>query len=134
MRFPAQRLLSNQAVGSYCPRVDFIGHQVAQFHHVNVTHHHLLVGCKYIALVMRALETEGRFGSVQGCLEDVLIGTEESHGFLISPNMRDKDGATPALILAEFASREKRRGRSLLSALDDLFHQHGAVGVGWGHA
>jgi phosphoglucomutase/phosphomannomutase len=88
---------------------------------------HLLVGCKYIAGVMRELETTGRSGSVTGGIEDVLIGAEESHGFLISPNMRDKDGATPALILAEFASREKRRGRSLLAALEDLFREHGAV-------
>jgi len=88
---------------------------------------HLLVGCKYIAGVMHDLETTGRSGDVSGGIDDVLIGTEESHGFLISPNMRDKDGATPALILAEFASREKRRGSSLLEALEGLYRRHGAV-------
>ena len=88
---------------------------------------HLLVGCKYIAGVMRELETSGRSGDVRGELTDVLIGTEESHGFLLSPAMRDKDGATPALVLAELASREKRAGRSLLTALESLYRAHGAV-------
>ncbi len=88
---------------------------------------HLLVGCKYIAGVMRELEERGSSGDVVGGLDDVLIGTEESHGFLLSGKMRDKDGASPALVLAELASREKRAGRSLLEALQRIYARHGAV-------
>ncbi|HCP47009.1 MAG TPA: hypothetical protein DIU15_13265, partial [Deltaproteobacteria bacterium] len=88
---------------------------------------HLLVGCKYIAGVMRALETHGCFEDVQGSLADVLIGTEESHGFLLSTNIRDKDGAAPALVIAELASRQKDAGTSLLAYLEDIYRQHGAV-------
>ncbi len=88
---------------------------------------HLLVGCKYIAGVMRDLETTGQSGEVRGEVGDVLVGTEESHGFLLSTNMRDKDGASPALVLAELASREKRAGRSLLEFLESLYRRHGAV-------
>jgi phosphoglucomutase/phosphomannomutase len=88
---------------------------------------HLLVGCKYIAEVMQALESEGRFGEVEGSLDDVLIGTEESHGFLLSPNTRDKCAVAPALVLAELASRRKAAGSSLLEALEELYRTHGAV-------
>lgn len=88
---------------------------------------HLLVGCKYIAEVMRELETKGCYGALEGTLEQVLIGTEESHGFLLTPNIRDKDCAAPALVLAELASRRKTAGSSMLEALYDLYRQHGAV-------
>ena len=88
---------------------------------------HLLVGCKYIAGVMGDLETTGRSGAVTGGLDDVRIGTEESHGFLLSPNIRDKDSAAPSLVLAELASKRKAAGSSLLEALEELYRAHGAV-------
>jgi phosphoglucomutase len=88
---------------------------------------HLLVGCKYIAQVLRDLETTGRSGDVTGSVGDVLIGTEESHGFLLSANTRDKDAVPPALVLAELASVRKEAGSSLAEALDDLYRAHGAV-------
>lgn len=89
---------------------------------------HLLVGCKYIAEVMRELERDGRSNGVEGTLDTVLIGTEESHGFLLTPReMRDKDAAAPALVLAEAASLARDRGETLLDVLEGLYRQHGAV-------
>ncbi len=88
---------------------------------------HLLVGCKYIAGVMRDLETTGRSGDVSGSLDDVLIGTEESHGFLLTGDIRDKDAIAPALVLAELASERKDAGSSLLAALEGIYARHGAV-------
>jgi len=88
---------------------------------------HLLVGCKYIANVMRELETTGKSGSVTGSLDDVLIGTEESHGFLLTTNIRDKDAVPPALVLAELAAERKAAKSSLVEALNDLYRRHGAV-------
>lgn len=88
---------------------------------------HLLVGCKYIAGVMRDLETTGRSGAVVGQLSDVLIGTEESHGFLLTGDIRDKDAIAPALVLAELASERKDAGSSILEALQDLYGRYGAV-------
>ena len=88
---------------------------------------HLLVGCKYIAGVMRDLETTGRSGDVTGTVDDVLIGTEESHGFLLTSDIRDKDAAAPALVLAELCAERKAAGSSLLEALRDIYREHGAV-------
>ena len=86
----------------------------------------LLVGCKYIADVMAQVEETGRFGDMEAQLSDYIVGMEESHGVLISTNLRDKDAAGAALTLAELASVEKARGRTLYHALDDA---HRAVGV-----
>jgi len=88
---------------------------------------HLLVGCKYIAGVMRDLETTGRSGDVVGGVEDVRIGTEESHGFLLTSDIRDKDAVAPALVLAELCAERKAEGSSLLEALEGLYREHGAV-------
>ena len=88
---------------------------------------HLLVGCKYIAQVMRDLETTGRSGDVVGDVTDVLIGTEESHGFLLTPGIRDKDAIAPALVLAELCAERKVAGSSMLDALEELYSAHGAV-------
>jgi phosphoglucomutase/phosphomannomutase len=88
---------------------------------------HLLVGCKYIAGVMRDLETTGRSGEVVGGIEDVRIGTEESHGFLLTSDIRDKDAVAPALVLAELCAERKAAGSSLLEALEGLYRDHGAV-------
>jgi len=88
---------------------------------------HLLVGCKYIAGVMRELETEGVSGAVVGGINDVRIGTEESHGFLLTADIRDKDAVAPALVLAELCAERKADGSSLLLALEGLYREHGAV-------
>ncbi len=86
---------------------------------------HLLVGCKFIADVMHNLETKGSFLDLQGSLSDVIMGTEESHGVLISKDIRDKDAAGAALILADLASRMKAEGRTLVDAIEDIYQQHG---------
>ncbi len=80
----------------------------------------LLVGCKYIAEIVRGLEDEGR-------VDEFVMGTEESHGFLLSPRIRDKDGGGVALVLAELAAVEKRRGSTLVERLERLYKKHGAV-------
>ncbi len=81
---------------------------------------HLLVGCKYIAEVVRGLEESHR-------LAEFVMGTEESHGFLLSPNVRDKDSAGVALVLAEMAALEKRAGSTLTERLRRLFRRYGPV-------
>jgi phosphoglucomutase/phosphomannomutase len=85
----------------------------------------LLVGFKYHADVLWQLESTGRYGDVRGTPADFVIATEESHGILATPAIRDKDSACAALLLAEAALFEKRRGRTLIDYLDDLNRQFG---------
>lgn len=85
----------------------------------------LLVGFKYHADVIAQLEASGQYGDIRGTTSDFVIATEESHGILATAELRDKDSACAALLLAEAALFEKRQGRTLLNYLDDLNRQFG---------
>lgn len=85
----------------------------------------LLVGFKYIAEVLGQLEQYGRYEDVQGTPEDFVIGVEESHGILLTPKIRDKDAAAPALLLAELALEQKRLGRSVMDYLGSIERRFG---------
>ena len=85
----------------------------------------LLVGFKYIGDVIHHLEKEGRYGDVAGTPDDFLLGCEESHGILVTPHIRDKDAAGGALLLAELALYQKRRGLTVLDYLEQLWREFG---------
>lgn len=72
-------------------------------------HEETLTGFKWIARV-----------------EGLRYGYEEALGYCVDPEgVRDKDGVTAALLLAELASELKAEGRTLLDLLDDLALAHG---------
>ena len=53
-------------------------------------------------------------------------GYEEALGYCVAPQLvRDKDGVSAALLLAELAATLKAEGRSLIDLLDDLAVEHG---------
>src|SRR5450631_1256935 len=53
-------------------------------------------------------------------------GYEEAIGYCVDPDqVRDKDGISAALMLAEMAAGLRAQGRSLLDVLDDLSLRHG---------
>jgi len=85
----------------------------------------LLVGFKYHADVIAQLESTGQYGDIRATAADFIIGTEESHGVLATPGIRDKDSACAVLLLAEAALYEKRQGRTLVEYLDDMNRQFG---------
>jgi phosphomannomutase len=52
-------------------------------------------------------------------------GYEEALGYCVDPDqVRDKDGVSAALLMAELAATLKAQGRSLLDRLDDLAREH----------
>ncbi len=85
----------------------------------------LLVGFKYIADVLWHLEQEGAYEDVRGMPEDFVIASEESHGILVTPKIRDKDAAGAAVLLAELALDQKRHGRTVLDYLEALAREFG---------
>jgi phosphoglucomutase/phosphomannomutase len=85
----------------------------------------LLVGFKYIADVLWHLEQDGGYEDVRGTPEDFVIACEESHGILVTPHVRDKDAAGAALLLAELALDQKRRGKTVLDYLETLYRTFG---------
>jgi phosphoglucomutase/phosphomannomutase len=85
----------------------------------------LLVGFKHMAEVLRQLEETGAYEDVRARPEDLVIATEESHGILAMPQIRDKDAGAACLLLAELALWLKRHGTTMIDALDGLGRQFG---------
>lgn len=75
----------------------------------------LLIGFKYIGELIRQKEQDEIF----------VIGGEESYGLLKGSYARDKDGATGALPLAEYAAELKLEGKTLYDKLRELYKKHG---------
>ncbi|MER6298177.1 phospho-sugar mutase [Kitasatospora sp. NPDC001539] len=58
--------------------------------------------------------------------EGLRYGYEEALGYCVDPQgVRDKDGITAALLVAELAATLKQSGRTLTDLLDDLALEHG---------
>jgi phosphoglucomutase len=76
-----------------------------------------LTGFKWIAAVMAKCE-EDKSASV-------VFGTEESYGYLVEDEVRDKDGVSAAALTAEMTLYWRSRGKSLLDRLEELYKIHG---------
>ncbi|MDR2343750.1 MAG: phospho-sugar mutase [Spirochaetaceae bacterium] len=77
-----------------------------------------LTGFKWIADIMRRSESGGIKNSI-------VFGCEESYGYLIEDEVRDKDGVSAAAITAEMALYWGSRGKSLPDRLDELYEKCG---------
>lgn len=80
----------------------------------------LLVGFKFIAEILNSLDASGRFRRYVGSSSDLVIAAEESHGFLLTPKIRDKDAAGAALVLCELASLLESEGSNLADYVDNV--------------
>jgi phosphomannomutase len=80
------------------------------------TYGNMLIGFKYIGELILSKENTD---------EIFVIGSEESYGLLKGDYARDKDGATGALPLAEYAAELKREGKTLYGRLLELYSEYG---------
>jgi len=91
--------------------------QIAERHGVEIVDH-LLVGFKNIAAEIRA--REGR-----GVPADAMVfASEESIGYMLHPQVRDKDSASAAVVAAQMTAYYKARGKSLLVRLREVWAEH----------
>jgi len=113
-----QKSHNNLSLGDYAAKTivttDMIG-ALANYYGVTL-YSNLLIGFKYIGELILNKETTN---------EKFLIGCEESYGMLIGSYARDKDAASGALILAEYAAELKVSGKTLFDKLMELYSQHG---------
>ncbi|HEX8347380.1 MAG TPA: phospho-sugar mutase, partial [Actinoplanes sp.] len=71
-------------------------------------------------------ETLTGFKWIVRAAEDLAYGYEEALGYCVAPgHVRDKDGITAALLVAEMAAELKAEGRTLTDRLDDLAAEFG---------
>jgi phosphoglucomutase len=76
-----------------------------------------LTGFKWIASVMARTMADGS--------ATVVYGTEESYGYLVENEVRDKDGVSAAAMTAEMTIYWRSQGKSLLDRLDELYEKCG---------
>ncbi|MDR3122978.1 MAG: phospho-sugar mutase, partial [Treponema sp.] len=76
-----------------------------------------LTGFKWIASVMAKTEADGS--------ASVVYGTEESYGYLVENEVRDKDGVSAAALTAEMTLYWRSQGKSLLDRLEELYEKVG---------
>jgi phosphoglucomutase len=74
-----------------------------------------LTGFKWIADVMRKWEQGGADA------KSFVYGTEESYGYLVETEVRDKDGVSAAALTAEMTLYWRGKGMSLIDRLDALY-------------
>ncbi|MBQ9444595.1 MAG: phospho-sugar mutase [Lachnospiraceae bacterium] len=54
-----------------------------------------------------------------------LFGYEESVGYALSKNIRDKDGISAGMMVAEAAAYYKKQGKTLLDVLNEIYDRYG---------
>ncbi|GHV68400.1 phosphomannomutase [Spirochaetia bacterium] len=84
-----------------------------------------LTGFKWIASVMRRWEEQGSGKGGAVASKSFVFGTEESYGYLVETEVRDKDGVSAAALTAEMTLYWRSKGKSLLDRLDDLYTANG---------
>lgn len=77
-----------------------------------------LTGFKFIGEVMNAMAAEGRES-------EILMGYEESYGYLTGTHARDKDGVSSAVAICRMAAYHKSKGKKLTDILEDIFNKYG---------
>jgi len=77
----------------------------------------VLPGFKYIAKQIREWEAAKSLQFV--------FGGEESYGYLLGTNTRDKDAIIISCLIAEAALNAKLQGKTLIEKLHDLYEKHG---------
>jgi phosphoglucomutase len=77
-----------------------------------------LTGFKWIANLMR-LADEGKIPY------QIVFGNEESYGYLVENEVRDKDGVSAAALTAEMTIYWQSKGKTLLARLNELYEKTG---------
>ena len=76
----------------------------------------VLTGFKWIADLIANFEKTG---------ENFIFGTEESYGFLVSKEVRDKDAVSAAIVTTEMTLFCRSKGMSLLDYLNYIYEKYG---------
>ncbi len=85
----------------------------------------LLVGFKYMANVLKILEQNGRWGNACTRPESLVLATEEAHGLMLTPTIRDKDSAPACMFLAALYQKVRLEGRNLLDYYIEILEKLG---------
>ncbi|MDR0474268.1 MAG: phospho-sugar mutase [Treponema sp.] len=111
--------LSLKETGKTPPNPAMINTIVTTGMHKKIAEHYgakcfeCLTGFKWIAGIMARCEKDKS--------ASIVLGTEESYGYLVENEVRDKDGISAAALTAEMTLYWRSKGKSLLDRLDELY-------------
>ena len=77
-----------------------------------------LTGFKHIAALMREFEADPNGPTY-------VAGDEESYGYLLTPEVRDKDAVSAVLLTTEMTLYHVQQGKSVLDRLNEIYQEHG---------
>ncbi len=77
----------------------------------------VFTGFKFIAEIIKMKENQGK--------GNLVLGFEESYGYLPGTYARDKDSVTTALLICEIAAYLKKKGKTIFDARDSIFKRFG---------
>ena len=90
--------------------------RVAKSHGVETVN--VLTGFKYIGDTIKKLEEKGEKNRF-------ILGFEESYGYLVGTEVRDKDAVVATLIICEMAAYYRSIGSSVYKALQEIYQKFG---------
>jgi phosphoglucomutase len=82
----------------------------------------VLTGFKWIARLIAAFES-GEDPALRGY--SYICGGEESYGYLVTPEVRDKDAVSAAVMVAEMTLYLREKGATIFEYLHELYKRHG---------
>ncbi|NUM34006.1 MAG: phospho-sugar mutase [Candidatus Brocadiae bacterium] len=85
----------------------------------------LLVGFKHMAHVLKTLAKEGKYKHVQCSPDDLVLATEESHGVLLVPSIKDKDSVPAAMYFAALYQMLHKQGKNILDYYIQMLEELG---------
>ncbi|MGE5496099.1 MAG: phospho-sugar mutase [Burkholderiales bacterium] len=85
--------------------------------HFGIDVEEVLTGFKYIGALIRTLHDTGK--------KNFIFGMEDSCGYLIGTDVRDKDGVIGCMLITQAAAWYKSKGLSLYEGLKQLYRQYG---------
>ena len=86
--------------------------------HYGIEIREVLTGFKYIGEQIGLLEKDGE-------ADRYILGFEESYGYLTGSYVRDKDAVDGAMMIADMTAYYRKRGKSLLDVLSELYKTYG---------
>ncbi len=89
---------------------------VAESHGVETVN--VLTGFKYIGSTIKNLEEKGE-------ADRFILGFEESYGYLVGTEVRDKDAVVATLLISEMAAYYRSIGSSVNKALNEIYAKFG---------